>query len=90
MYSCGIFVGDIRGYPVKKLDAKLKMGSDAFKFDKTSLRIAKIGLQICTLLPQQRLNANVGKFGCIISLKNNQLAWFFFFGHPVVLASFLI
>ena len=38
---------------------------------------AKIGLQIRTRRPRIRLYANFGKFGCIISPKNNQLACFF-------------
>ena len=36
--------------------------------------IAKIGLQIRTRRPKIRLHANFGKFGCIISIENNQLA----------------
>ena len=46
------------------------------------MEIAKIGLQSRTRHPRIRSYANFGKFNCIISLKNNQLASFFF-GHPV-------
>ena len=43
---------------------------------------AKLGVQIQTRRRRIRLYTIFGKFGCIISLKNNQLACFFF-AHPV-------
>ena len=52
-------------------------------FGTLGIGIVQIGLQIRTGRPRIRLYANFGKFGCIISLKNNQLVCFF--GHPVVL-----
>ena len=52
-------------------------------FGTLGIEIVKIWLQIRTRRPRIRLYVNFGKFGCIISLKNNQLACFF--GHPVIL-----
>ena len=46
-------------------------------FGTLGIEIVKIRLQIRTRRPRIRLYANFGKFGCIISLKNNQLACFF-------------
>ena len=46
-------------------------------FGTLDIGIVQIGLQIRTRRPRIRLYANFGKFGCIISLKNNQLAGFF-------------
>ena len=46
-------------------------------FGTLGIEIAKIVLKIQTHHPRIRLYANFGKFICIISLKNNQLAWFF-------------
>ena len=46
-------------------------------FGTLGIGIVQIGLQIRTLRPQIRLYANFGKFGCIISPKNNQLKCFF-------------
>ena len=43
--------------------------------------IVLIRLEIRTRRLRMRLYANFGKFGCIISLKNNKLACFF--GHPL-------
>ena len=51
-------------------------------FGTLSIRIDKIGLQIQTRGPQIGLHANFSKFGSIISLKINKLA---FFGHLVVI-----
>ena len=50
-------------------------------FGTLGIKIVKIWFQIRTRRPRIRVHANFGKFGCIISLKNNQLACFF--GHPV-------
>ena len=50
-------------------------------FGTLGIEIVKIGLQIRTRRPRIRLYATFGKFGCIMSLKNNQLACFF--GHPL-------
>ena len=47
-------------------------------FGTFAIGIVQIGLQIRTRRPQIRLYASYGKFGCIISPKNNQLAYFFF------------
>ena len=55
-------------------------------FGTLGIELAKIGLQIRTRRPRNRLYANFGKFDCIISLKNDQLAGFFF-GHPVSITS---
>ena len=52
-------------------------------FGTLGIEIVKIRLHIRTRRPRIRLYANFGKFGCIISLENNQLACFF--GHPVFL-----
>ena len=38
--------------------------------------IVQIGLQIRARHPRIRVYANLGNFGCIISPKNNQLAFF--------------
>ena len=46
-------------------------------FGTLGIEMIKIWLQIRTRRPRIRLYANFGKFGCIISLKNNQLACFF-------------
>ena len=46
-------------------------------FGTLGIGIVQIGLQIRTRRPRIKLYANVGKFGCIISPKNNQLACFF-------------
>ena len=56
-------------------------------FGTLGMEIAKIRLQIRTRRPRIRLYANFGQFGCIISLKNNQLACFF--GHPVEMGIFM-
>ena len=55
-------------------------------FGKLGIGIVQIGLQIWTRRPRIRLYANFGKFGCIISPENNQLARFF--GHPVGVVGF--
>ena len=46
-------------------------------FGTLGIGIVQIGLQIRTCRPRIRLYANFGKFGCITSPKNNQLACFF-------------
>ena len=46
-------------------------------FGTLGIGIVQIGLQIGTRRPRIRLYVKFGKFGCIISLKNNQLACFF-------------
>ena len=46
-------------------------------FGTLGIEVAKIGLRIRTRHPRNRLYANFGKFSCIISLKNNQLACVF-------------
>ena len=46
-------------------------------FGTLGIGIPQIGLQIRTRRLRIRLYANFGKFGCISSLKNNQLAGFF-------------
>ena len=51
-------------------------------FGTLGMGIVKIRLQIRTCRPGIRLCANFGKFGCIISVKKNQLACFFHC-HPV-------
>ena len=51
-------------------------------FGTLGIEIVEIWLQIRTRRRRIRLYANLGKFGYIISLKNNELACFFF-GHHV-------
>ena len=46
-------------------------------FGTLGIGIVEIRLQIQTSSLQIRLYTNFGKFGCIISVKNNQLACFF-------------
>ena len=46
-------------------------------FGTLGIEIVKIRLQIRTRRPRIRIYADFGKFGCIISVKNNQLACFF-------------
>ena len=46
-------------------------------FGTLGMRIVQIGLKIWTRRPRIMLYANFGKFGYIISPKNNQLACFF-------------
>ena len=50
-------------------------------FDALDIGIAKVGLQIRPRFPRIRLYVNFGKFGCIISIEDNQLACSF--GHSV-------
>ena len=50
-------------------------------FGPLGIEIVKIRLQIRTRSPRIRLYANFGRFGCIISPENNELACFFC--HPV-------
>ena len=50
-------------------------------FGTIGIRVVKIELKIRTRHPQNRWYANFDNFGCIISLKNNQLTCFS--GHPV-------
>ena len=47
------------------------------EFGTLGMELIKIWLQIRTRRPLIRFYANFGKFGCIISLKNKQLACFF-------------
>ena len=66
----------------KKEEKRMKRFFPFFKnFDRNfgtlDVEIVKICLQIRTCRPRIRLYAISGKFGCIISLKNKQLACFF-------------
>ena len=69
--------------PTEKEEERMKrffpfLGNFNRNFGTLGIELVKICLQIRICRPRIRLYANFGKFGCIISLKNNH-----FFGQPV-------